>query len=35
MNFVRWKYDVLDLNLIDVGHIHEYLKYENHHFEEA
>lgn len=35
MNFVRWKYDVLDLNVIDVDHIHEYLKYENHYFEEA
>ena len=33
MNFLRWKYDVLDLNLIDVTHIHEYLKYETHHFE--
>ena len=33
MNFIHWKYDVLDLNLIELGHIHEYLKYENHHFE--
>lgn len=33
MNFMHWKYDVLDLNLIDLAHIHEYLKYDNHHFE--
>jgi|TARA_R110002012_G_scaffold49733_4_gene128621 hypothetical protein len=34
MNFVRWKYDVLDLNLIDIEHISDYLKYETHHFEQ-
>ena len=33
MNFLHWKYDVLDLNIIELGHIHEYLKYENLHFE--
>ena len=35
MNFLRWKYDVLDLNLIDVTHIGEYLRYEKHHFEDV
>lgn len=34
MNYLRWKYDVLDLNLIDIKHIDEYLKYETHHFEQ-
>lgn len=33
MNFVHWKYPVLDLNVIDITHIGEYIKYENHHFE--
>jgi hypothetical protein len=35
MNFLRWKYDVLDLNLIDVKHLDEYLRYEKHHFEDV
>jgi len=33
MNFVHWKYPVLDLNVIDIKHIGEYIKYEKHHFE--
>lgn len=34
MNYLRWKYDVLDLNIIDIEDIEEYLKYETHHFEQ-
>ena len=34
MNYLRWKYDVLDLNLINIEHIDDYLKYETHHFEQ-
>jgi hypothetical protein len=31
---VRCKPDVLDLNLIDIQAMKEYLKYETHHFEQ-
>ena len=33
MNFLHWKYDVLDLNIVEIGHISEFLNYETHHFE--
>lgn len=33
MNFVHWKYPVLDLNIIDIADIGEYVRYDKHHFE--
>lgn len=33
MNFVHWKYPVLDLNLVDIADVGEFIRYEKHHFE--